>query len=155
VHVDPVRDWSGPDAGASLRRELPGLVAKVRPKLVGWFPDGGAAAVAADLAERKGARGWTPPGTSVQAIRGDTAAVAMGLAELVTVEQLRHPDDPLLNAQVAGADKLKRGDRWVFARSGDGYVDALYAAAGAAHLARTMPAPLQVREVISVPRIVP
>jgi len=139
VHVDPVKAWTGPDAGASLRRELPGLVARVRPRVVGWYPDGGAAAVAAELAERKGTRGWTPSGTSVEAIRGDTAAVCMGLVDLVTTGQMRHPDDPLLNAQVAGADKLKRGDRWVFARSGAGYVDALYAAAGAAHLARTLP----------------
>lgn len=139
VHIDPVADWSGPDAAAQLRRALPGIVARVRPRAFGWFPSGPAAAVAAALAERPG-RAWPPAGVTVAAIREETAAVCMGLAELVKAEQLRHPNDPLLNAQVATADKAKTGARWVFERGDVAYVDAVYAAAGAVHLARTLPA---------------
>jgi hypothetical protein len=43
---------------------------------------------------------------------------------------------------VTGAGRLKRGDAWVFSRKGEGHCDAAYAAAGAVHLARTLPAPV-------------
>ena len=149
VHVDPVQAWSGPTAPAELRRALAPLVRRIRPGALGWFPSGPAAAVAAQLAEQKGPDRWPPAGVKVEAIRGDTAAVCMGFAELVIARQLRHPNDPLLNAQVAGAERIKRGDTWVFGRTGASYVDALYAAAGAAHLARTMPpGPGRVRVVM-------
>jgi hypothetical protein len=65
--------------------------------------------------------------------------VCMGFAEQVSARQIAHSDEPLLNAQVAGAERLKQGDQWRFTRSGSGHVDALYAAAGAVHLARTIP----------------
>jgi hypothetical protein len=141
VHLDVVRAWSGPAATAGLRKELPALVRKVRPRAVGWFPSGPAAAVAAQLAEQDPPlRGWPPPGTTVEAIRGDVTAVCMGFAEMVRAQELRHPGDPLLSTQVASAEKLKQGDAWRFARGDLAYVDAVYAAAGAAHLARTLPA---------------
>jgi len=154
VRLDGVRAWSGPDATRDLKRELPTLVARIRPRVVGWFPSGPGASVAADLAERKkGVRSaWPPFGVRVEAIRADVPAVCMGLAELARTRGLRHSGDPLLTAQVESAQKGKRGDAWVFVRSAEGWVDALYAAAGAAHLCRTMPAPLTVTQVISIPR---
>lgn len=152
VHVDPVKAWSGPDATRQLRAELPALVARVRPKVIGWFPSGPAAAVAADLADRKVRSPWPPNGVRVEAIRAEVPAVCMGFEELVRADQLRHPADPLLDAQVTGAERLKRGETWVFGRSGAGYVTAVYSAAAAAHLARTMPVPLTVQKVITVPR---
>ena len=139
VRVDVVAAW---DSTTEMRRDLPGLVAQVRPKVVGWFPDGPAAAVAADLAAVKGARrAWPPPGVRVEPIRGDTAACCMGLVDLIKTGQLVHADDPLLNAQVAVAEKLKRGSGWVFARpvGSQTHVDAVYGMAGAAHLARLLP----------------
>jgi hypothetical protein len=47
-----------------------------------------------------------------------------------------------LTAQVRGAGKRVVMDRWVFERRGPLHVDAVYAAAGAVHLARTLPPPV-------------
>jgi hypothetical protein len=58
----------------------------------------------------------------------------------VAAEKVWHSGDPLLDDHVTGAEKAFRGDAWVFSRKGEGDVDGLYAAAGAAHLARTLPA---------------
>lgn len=159
VHIDPVAAWSGPTASLQLRAELPKIAARTRPRAIGWLPSGPGAMVAADLAAPgKGRRRgpWPPRGVTVEGIRADVTAVCMGLAELARTGQLRHSGDPLLDAQVAGAEKGRRGDGWVFLRAGtaesDGWVDAVYAAAAAAHLARTAPPPLQVTTVLTVPR---
>lgn len=136
VRVEVVRAWTGTDA---LRRDLPGLLGRVRPKVLGWFPSGPAAALAADLADRPGRVGWPPKGVVVEAIRAEMTAVCMGLAEQVKAHRVVHADDPLLNAHVGGAQRLKRGDAWVFSRKGEGHCDAAYAVAGAVHLARTLP----------------
>lgn len=127
------------DSVAAARRDLPGLIGRVRPQVLGWFPSGPGAALAADLADRPG---WPPPGVKVEAIRGDTSAACMGLEELVRSAQFLHSGDLLLDAHVAEAERLKRGDAWVFVRRGDGHVDAAYAMAGATHLARIMPPPV-------------
>lgn len=145
VRVDFVAEWDGPGCTDVLRRELPGLVARVRPQALGWLPAGPAAALAADLADRtkSGRRGWPPAGVTVTEIKGELSAVCMGFAEQVTAGQIAHSGDPLLNAQVGAAERLRRGDVWVFSRRGKGgHCDALYAAAGAAHLARTLPPPV-------------
>lgn len=140
TRVDVVKDWSGVGCTAAMAADLPALLARVRPRVLGWFPGGPAASAAADLdANRKG---WLPAGTSVQEIGADLPAVCMGFESQVTAHRIAHSDDPLLNAQVGGAQPLKRGDRWVFSRMGEGHCDALYSAAGAVHLARTMPAPV-------------
>jgi len=136
ARIEPVAAWSGPTATKDLRGALRPLVAQVRPRKFGWFPSGPAAAIAAELAEGEA---WPPPGVEVEEIRRDVPAVCMGFAELVKNGQVVHADDPMLNAQVAGAEKLFRGDGWVFTRKGAGHVDGVYAAAGAVHLARTLP----------------
>jgi hypothetical protein len=82
--------------------------------------------------------GWPPEGVEVEEIRGDVAAVCMGFAEQVTALKIAHSGDPLLDAHIAGAEKTTHGDGWRFSRKGAGHVDALYAAAGAVHLARTL-----------------
>lgn len=141
VRVDFVQAWDGTGATEKLRRDLPALIRRVRPRVLGWLPGGPAAALAADLVDR-GQAGWPPKGVAVEGIRADLPAVCMGFAEQVTARRIVHSDDPLLNAHVGGAERLKRGDVWVFSRKGEGHVDALYAAAGAAHLARTLPPPV-------------
>lgn len=138
VRVEVVKAWDGPGCTKQLRRDLPDLVVQVGPRVLGWFPSGPAAAVAAELAEDE-ARGWPPKGVTVEGIRSDVSAVCMGLAELVDTSDLAHSDDPLLNAQVPSTEKVRRGDGWVFGRRGAGHCDATYATAGAAHLARTLP----------------
>lgn len=139
VRVEIVAAWEGLTATDKLRQELPRLLARVRPQVLGWLPAGPAAVLAADLKSRPG---WPPSGTEVAEIRGEVTAVTMGFAEQVQAEQIAHSGDPLLDAHVGGAERLRRGDAWVFSRKGEGHCDAAYAAAGAVHLARTLPAPV-------------
>ncbi|MCG3757377.1 terminase [Amycolatopsis sp. Poz14] len=136
VRIEVVDTWTDT---ATLRQKLPALVRRIKPRKVGWFPDGPAASVAADLGERKG---WPPPGVAVEAIRREVAAVCMGFAEQVTSGEIAHSDDPLLNAHAVSAERQRRGDTWVFVRRGTGHCDGVYAAAGAVHLARTLPPPV-------------
>lgn len=133
VHLDVVRAWDGVD---QLRRELPGIIAKVRPRVLAWYPAGPAAAVAADLRTAK----W-PRGTQLEAIKGDVVAVCMGLAEQVQAGKVVHSKDPLQDQHIRNAQRLKRGDAWLFGRRGSGAIDGAYSAAGAVHLARTLPPP--------------
>jgi hypothetical protein len=75
----------------------------------------------------------------------------MGFSALVSADKVWHSGDELLDDNVRGAQKLAKGDTWVFSRKGAGDADALYAAAGAAHLAQTLPAPVG-RPRILLPR---
>lgn len=136
VYLDVVHAWDGYGCMGQVKRELPDLVRKVRPAIVGWFPQGPAAALTADLRA-----GWAPRGCTVEPITGDLTAACMGFSQAVTDGTIKHFDDPLLTRHVTTAQRLRRGDAWVFTRRGTGPIDATYAAAGAAHLARTMPAP--------------
>lgn len=141
VRVETVAAWSGVGCTDALRRELPGHVERVKPKVFGWFPSGPAASVAADLTGRDGRTAWPPPGVRVEEIRVVIAAVCMGFADLVRSRLIAHSDDPLLTAHVQSAQKLRMGDAWRYTRRGAGQVDGAYALAGAVHLARTLPAP--------------
>lgn len=129
VRLDVVAEWTSTQA---LRADLPDLLARVRPRVLGWFGGGPAAALAADLRAVRQAH-------EVKA--GDIPAVCQGFAEQVSARRVLHPGDPMLTAQVLGSSRLAAGDGWRFSRRrGVGAVDAVYAAAGAVHLARTMPA---------------
>lgn len=141
IHVDVIRSWSGHSAVQGVRAELPALIDRIKPRMFGWFPAGPAAAIAADLKAR--ARGvWPPRGVRVEELSTATlASICMGLEQQVQAGALVH-DDPLLDEQVKRTQRLRRGDTWVFTRSGSESVDGTYAVAGAVHLARTMPPPL-------------
>lgn len=139
VRAEVVEAWEGYGCLKAVRAELPGIVRSVKPRALGWFPGGPAAALAAELAERKGRRDWPPRGTAVEEIKGDQAAVCMGLAEQVAAHEIEHPRDPMLTAHVNAAQKLRRGDAYVYARRGKAPIDGAYALAGAVHLARTLP----------------
>lgn len=136
VRVDVVQAWEGQSAIREMSAALPSLVAKVAPKVFGWFPNGPSAAAAAALTERDG---WPPDGVELAPIRNDVTAVCMGFAEQVRSLVIQHSGDPLLDAHVRASEKLYHGDGWRFTRRGAGHVDAAYAAAGAVHLARTLP----------------
>lgn len=138
VHAEVVEAWEGYGCTKRLRAELPEVVRRVKPRALGWFPGGPAASVAADLVQRKG---WPPRGVELEDIRGDVTAVCMGLAEQVKAGDVVHPADPMLTTHVSAAQKLQRGDAWVFVRRGVVPIDGAYALAGAVHLARTLPPP--------------
>lgn len=128
------------DSTASLRRGLKSRVRNVAPRMFGWLPDGPAAAVAAELdSKRSKSREWPPRGVGIEPIRGELAAVSMGLNDLIESGQIAHPDDPLLNDQISQVERKERGDGYVFSRRGEGDCDAVYAVAGAVHLARMLP----------------
>ncbi len=125
VRLEPVAAWSNT---AKARDELPELLKRINPAATGWFPSGPAGALAPLMGEATALRG------------SDVTAACMGLADLVTARGVSHPGDPLLDAHMAGTSKLWTGDGWRFTRRGAGHCDAAYAAAGAAHLALTLPA---------------
>lgn len=147
VRVEPVESWAGPAAAVRAAADLPKLVRKVRPRKLGWFPTGPGAELAATMADRPG---WPPPGVELEEIRGDAAAACMALRSLVNAGEIVHSGDPLQDAHIRGAEKVDRGDTWVFGRRGRGHCDAAYAAAGAVHLARSMPPPIKVRKLVVV-----
>jgi hypothetical protein len=140
ARVDAVAAWAGPGAVDEALRDIPAKVREVKPKAFGWLPVGPSAALAAGLADRtkQGRGGWPPPGVKVEEIRGEVAAVCMGFAAAVSARQIAQSGDPLLTTQLEAAERLQRGDVWVFSRQA-GHVNAVYAAAGAVHLARTLP----------------
>jgi hypothetical protein len=146
VRVDVVAEWEGPGCATSGIRQVQRLVRELKPKRFGWLPSGPAAVAAAGIADRtrrEGRRGtWPPLGVVVEEIREEVPAVCMGFADAVEAGEIERTADPLLNAQVETTQWAPQGARRVFARAGDGNCDAVYAAAGAAHLARIMPAPL-------------
>jgi len=142
VRGEIVAAWDGQGCTAQLIRDLSGHLERVKPRALGWLPNGPAAALAVNLRARPGVKGWPPRGITVAEITSEAAAVCMGFADLVAAGRFLHSNDPLLNAHVGGAERLKVGDRWVFSRRGDGHVDGAYAMAGAVHLARTLPAPV-------------
>lgn len=138
VRVEVLADWSGPDAGAQLRRALPGWVRKVKPKKLGWIPGGPMAAMSAEITPAK----LGVPTLQIEEIRAEVTAVCMGFADLVKVGEVLHSGQERLTKQVTGSAKLWSGDSvWRFSRKGEGHCDTAYGAAGAAHLARTMPPP--------------
>jgi len=140
VHLEVVKRWHGFGCTAALRADLPDLVRTLKPRVLGWYPGGPAAAVTTALAERRGQ--WPPRRVTVEELRGtEVPAICMGLDDAVKADQVRHPKDPMLDQHVKQTQKLSRGDQWVFVRRGSGPIDGTYAAAGAVHLARTLPPP--------------
>jgi hypothetical protein len=153
VRIDFVKAWQGTQCVRQMTAALPELIGQIRPQVLGWFPNGPAAATTADLAERPGPVRWPPAGVALTPIKSELPAVCMGFAEQVKSERIMHSGDPLLDAQIEGAERLPRGPHgeWVFSRRGEGHVNALYAAAGAAHLARTLPPPIGKPRLVTVP----
>lgn len=139
AHIEVVKRWEGFGCTAALRSELPGLVAKIKPRALGWFPGGPAAGVAFALAEKRGENRWPPRRVDLVELNAEAVpAVCMGLAEQVHTGELRHPHDPMLDGHINQTSRRTVGDRWVFDRRGELPIDASYAAAGAVHLARTI-----------------
>lgn len=135
VRVEIVKAWESTD---EARKDLPDLLDQVDPAEVAWFPSGPAAALGSELRARE-ARELT--GAEVK-------EACQEFADLVAGRMVLHSGDPLLDAHVAGARKLRQGDGWRFVRQGVGHVDAAYAAAGAVHCARSLPAAVDVKPFV-------
>lgn len=134
IRAEIATAWKTSDAA---RAELPGWLAKIKPKVIGWYPSGPAAAFAPILRPvvRPGQRG-----PAYAELSGAKAAEAcQNLADLVRGRRILHPAQDLLTAHITGASRLPSGDGWRFTRKGAGHVDAAYAAAGAVYLAQTLP----------------
>ncbi len=136
THVEIVEQWEGHDARARLRRDLPALVARIKPRKVLLQESGPAAAVVADLGHRAG---W-PSRVRLEALTAaDVVRACMGLEEQAAAGQVRHAFDPLLDQHVRQSQRLPQGDGWRFSRRGREPIDAAYAAAFAVHGARALP----------------
>jgi hypothetical protein len=134
VRIEVAGAWDSTDAA---RAELPALLDKIKPVETGWFPSGPAAALGAVLRARPGSR----------ELKGaEVTEACQGFADLVLAHAVLHNDDPHLNPQVSGAQKLYSGDGWRFVRrGGTGHVQAAYAAAGVVQVAVTMAEPQRPR----------
>jgi len=143
THVEVIKAWNGRYATQEVRRDLPKLIEKIKPRVLGWFPGGPTAAIAASMQPRRGVDPWPPRSVQLEEIKGETKAVCMGLAEQVRSGEVQHPNDELLTAHIESAQRLKSGDGYVFTRQGTRPIDGAYATAGAVHLARTLPPPLR------------
>jgi Phage Terminase len=134
--VEIVNAWYTTD---QVRAELPAILDRIKPQIIGWYPTGPAAALAPILRQR-------PGNTELTGMH--VAEICQGFADLVRTRAILHSSDALLDAHVQYAAKIPSGDGWRFSRKGGtekGHVDAAYAAAGAVHLARTMPPPQRAR----------
>ena len=149
THTGIIAAW---DSTAAMRRELPGIMAKVKPRALAWFPNGPAAGFMVELAQPRRATAtadrWPPRGVKLIEITSESPAVCMGFAEQIDSDALRHDGHELATTHVGNAIRRPRGDLWVFDRRGAGHIDGVYAMAGAVHTARALPpAPPPLRAV--------
>lgn len=116
---------------------IPQWVAKIRPKKIGWFPSGPAAAAAPYMTKLK--RKWGPRVEDLNA--SGMSQACQGLTQQARAGRLKHTGDPMLTAHVLGANKKDSGDGFRFVRRGVGPVSGAYAGGGAVLLARSIPRP--------------
>ena len=122
VRVEPVASWA---STAEARADLPELLGRVNPRALVWFPGGPANSLAPYLQSLPYQRGLTGQ---------DVNQACQGFADLVAAGKVQHNADALLDGQVATAARKAMGDGFRFTR-GQASCNALYAAAGAAHVA--------------------
>lgn len=144
--VEIAAAWDSADAA---RLDLPAILTRMQPCVIGWYPTGPGAAFATILrpsGKTVSIEDAAPGRPHYAELTGNRVSeVCQELADLIRARQVIHPGDPLLDAHVRGAAKLASGDGWRFTRKGGGHVDAAYAAAGAISLALQMPEPRQPR----------
>ena len=133
--VEIVGAW---DSAEEARIDLLGYFQRTEFAAIGWFPQGPAAAIGYEI---RCAAGLTVGpnfkyGEANDLTGTEVTELCQEFAVLVQARDIRHGGDPLLDSHVHGARRQVTGDAWRFARRDAGHVDALYAAAGAVHLAR-------------------
>jgi hypothetical protein len=122
--VEPIAAWA---SLAEAQTALPGLLERLKPVGLAWFPSGPANALAPFLKALPYARELTG---------SDVTAACMGLADAVRAGLVMHNAAAVLDSQVATVGKTGQGDLFRFTRRGGGSCSAVYALAGALHLAR-------------------
>ena len=158
VGVTVLGAWSGRSAVAVAERALPGILAGVRPVEIGWFPTSPVGSLGPVLRRlRRTTRRIVPQIKDGRVVLDDEHSTAQlsatlereaaqGLDQLLRTGRLVHNNDPLLTAQALAAQRVDSpgGESgWKLTRRGGGHCDAAYAAAGAVHLARTVPEPIR------------
>jgi hypothetical protein len=143
---------------AAAERALPGILRKIRPIEIGWFPTSPVGSLGPILRGlRRTTRKIAPVIKDGRVVLDDEhqaarlSAVmereaAQGLAELIRSRRLSHPSDPLLDTQAVAAQRVDppAGESgWRLTRRGGGHCDAVYAAAGAVHLVRSAVEPIR------------
>lgn len=128
VRVEVFEAW---DSVSKARRELAGLIRKISPAAIAWYPSGPAAELAVELRSMG----------ALEVKGAEVAEACQAFASMVVARKILHPCDEMLDAHVYGTSKIRNGDGWRFARRGVAHVDGAYAAAGAVWTARTLPAP--------------
>lgn len=132
--IEILAGWNGYECRKQLRADLPGWLARVKPRKCVWFAGGPAAAVADQW------NGKRVGNVLMEAIRAeDVVRACMGMEEQAAAGHLRHAHDPLADQHVRQTQQLPQGDGWRFARRGQAPIDASYAMAGAVHAARVLP----------------
>jgi hypothetical protein len=149
VRVEVRAAWPSTE---QARAELPAMLAKIRPRVISWFPGGPAGVLATTLRPRPGteppplerARPGMPAYAELTGVRVSEAC--MTFADLVRARLVLHPGDELLNNHVRNAEKMHVGsdNAYRFTRKG-GHCDAVYAASGAVALALQIPAAKRAR----------
>jgi hypothetical protein len=154
VGVAVLGAWSGRSAVAAAERALPNMLRAIGPIEIGWFPTSPVGSLGPVLRSlRRSTRRMIPQIKDGKIILEDDheaarmSAVlereaAQGFAELIRSRRLVHPGDPLLDAQAVAAQRVEVAggeSGWRLTRRGGGHVNAVYAAAGACHLARAAP----------------
>lgn len=128
-------DEAWADKGPPGQLSIPQWALKIKPRKIGWFPNGPAAAAAPHmdkLARRLGPR--------IEALNATGMSEScQGFTEQARAGRLKHTGDPMLTAHVLGANKKDSGDGFRFVRRGVGPVSGAYAGAGAVRLARSIP----------------
>ena len=114
----------------AARTGLTELKSGLRPRAFGWFPKGPGAALSAKMRKLGGVE-----------IKGAAMSEAcMTLADHVDGRRIIHPDHPILNDHARHTGTVGNASSWIFDR-GPGATHAMWAAAGALHLALNMPTP--------------
>jgi hypothetical protein len=139
VRLEVVGAWDSTD---EARMALPALLARIKPRVVAWYPTGPAAALASVLR------------AAVPAVRGaeyieltgqKVAEACQEFTDLIRGRRILHPADPLLDSDIRAAQRLNTADGYRFGRREGKPVDCAYAAAGAAVAALAIPEPKRAR----------
>jgi len=147
VHGEVAGTWT--DA-QSARRDFPRMLARIRPRALGWYPGGVAGMLGVEIAAAHGTTCGSKtydgefrahsPGV-VDITGSNVTSACMAFADLVQHYRFRHRQSPLLDDHIASCARYDAGETgaWRFARKGKKPIDAAYAMAGAVHLARSLP----------------